>query len=264
MDKNAAGEIMREFGASRSTAGRNDTRWKWDGTPIFYPDAICPWCGGAMHSTRIWLVDEHANELKGQIAIVDGKEVLEPPEHPHVNGGKVCADKSGRSLQDALFLGMNTASMYWHLADPRMSDADIKKRYRHDPYTMEGMLKGKAKWCTWLKEKFNHVCGESTVKAGLSLSQTESAELKAERQRKAQLEADRLLEAKRHRRASITERLFNGRPIAGQPARPTEFEAIFNQPDPAGRKQPEREVEDRGDDTPIFGNTATGLNLDRL
>ncbi len=161
MDRHQAAQMLQEFQQHR-TAGAGGTRsWKWKEGVILFPESFCMWCGQAMTSTRVWLTDERALKLLGQIKLEGGRLVKENYSHPHVhptNGGAICM-KDATSAYQALFLAWNTGSMHWAAIDPRKADQYAGRKSYFDICKM---------WRNWLADTWGHSCGAGTITGGLS------------------------------------------------------------------------------------------------
>ncbi len=166
MDNTTARAILSGFAEHRSAAlvTLEITKWSWQPGVVLFPEAICAWCGDAMRSNRIWLVDHRAKKLNGQIDVTGGRLIREPASHPHVmSHGTICMHDA-RDVVSALFLGMSMAHSIWQ--NSYRADWDVR-------------------WKAWMVKMFDHDCkstgrhGEMKAKLAEEMAKVEKAELVA-------------------------------------------------------------------------------------
>lgn len=154
MTEDNAREVLREFAVHRLAQSSTATAWKWADGIYLFPQAICAWCGEAMTSNRIWLVDERGKKLRGQVTLSDGRLIKEAVDHPHAMSGSICMGYATDAYQ-ALFLAMsaNTPGAHSHFKN---TGSDWKQR-----------------WRDWNVKMFDHACdsdGTTVNMARLSAS----------------------------------------------------------------------------------------------
>lgn len=78
----------------------NKTEWRWNGTPVIYPESLCPFCSHVIRSPGVWLLTDNGQykygKLIGAFFPTDkGKISLIMPSHPHDTGaGHLCLGKN--------------------------------------------------------------------------------------------------------------------------------------------------------------------------
>ncbi len=139
MNKTDAADILREFEEHRIfVESKLDKRWLWRDGTLLFPEGRCCFCGGAVRSNRLWVIEEAW--LRGQLNVEADLAVWERPEHPHSGtDGGLCT--GGNDVLTALFFGINPA-------DAIRRGMDIK---------------------AWYAKMFGHVCAENELKAATGL-----------------------------------------------------------------------------------------------
>lgn len=68
---------------------QNSLEWNWAGTPLMFPETICPFCHGVARSPYIWLIEEKPKpRLIGVVKTTsEGKIGIAYANHPHCTGG---------------------------------------------------------------------------------------------------------------------------------------------------------------------------------
>ena len=110
----------------------SNVKWAWIGTPVFYPESICPFCTDVIRSEGVWLFDGvNQTILLGGVFPRYGAKLVKCG-HPHAGcGGTIC--RGGHTTGISVLASMPTTN---------------------------DMYMGRIDMCRWLKRYWNHKCDE--------------------------------------------------------------------------------------------------------